>query len=152
MICRRNDGRFNLVGIISWGREDCIHDEHPSVLTKVSTYRDWIDSHIGDNNIWYWCIKVFNRYKLYKQCSQAKKKKKRSTQWFNMHWHYIGVNTGTSSYIASGGDKDIICPLNITKEQNKHLNRCCEIWAIGCIFSSNSCFCFGIIMYQKWFF
>lgn len=51
MVCRRTDGRFSLVGIISWGREDCVHHEHPSVLTKVSTYRDWIDSHIRSPDV-----------------------------------------------------------------------------------------------------
>jgi secreted trypsin-like serine protease len=46
MVCRGSDGRYRINGIISWGREDCIHDDHPSVLTKVSSYREWINTHV----------------------------------------------------------------------------------------------------------
>lgn len=49
MTCRNNDGRFYLVGIISWGREDCVHDNYPSVMSNVSHYRTWIQRHTSQN-------------------------------------------------------------------------------------------------------
>ncbi|KAL4225967.1 Tryptase beta-2 [Mactra antiquata] len=49
--CRRTDGRYSLVGIISWGRQDCVHEKHPSVLTNVQAYQNWIkiNTHSGDD-------------------------------------------------------------------------------------------------------
>ncbi|WAR26111.1 CTRL-like protein, partial [Mya arenaria] len=46
MTCTQGDDRSVLTGIISWGRDDCVHDEHPSVLTRVGAYLPWIHNHI----------------------------------------------------------------------------------------------------------
>ncbi|KAL3853534.1 hypothetical protein ACJMK2_017069, partial [Sinanodonta woodiana] len=47
--CRFN-GRFYLVGIVSWGREDCQHIGYPSVFTRMSSYIDWINRITGSNS------------------------------------------------------------------------------------------------------
>ncbi|XP_052286052.1 chymotrypsin-like protease CTRL-1 isoform X3 [Dreissena polymorpha] len=47
MTCTYGNDVSVLEGIISWGREDCIHDDHPSVMTRVASYIEWINSFIN---------------------------------------------------------------------------------------------------------
>ena len=48
-MCSRN-GRFYVVGIVSWGEDTCLLRGYPNVVTRVSSYRMWIDSIVGQNN------------------------------------------------------------------------------------------------------
>ena len=43
-------GRFVLVGIVSWGEDTCLLRGYPNVVTRVSSYRLWIDSIVGQQN------------------------------------------------------------------------------------------------------
>ena len=62
MVVQREDGRFDLVGIISWGI-GCGRKNLPGVYTKISEYRDWIEEHvkISENNND--CPKILLRFK-----------------------------------------------------------------------------------------
>ena len=42
-------GRFYVVGIVSWGEDTCVLRGYPNVVTRVSSYRLWIDSIVGNN-------------------------------------------------------------------------------------------------------
>ena len=44
-----NDGRFILVGITSWGY-GCGNKESPGIYTRVSEFRDWINSFIDEES------------------------------------------------------------------------------------------------------
>ncbi|XP_077967541.1 chymotrypsin-like elastase family member 2A [Styela clava] len=46
LLCRDNNGKFNLHGITSYGPTTCGQVGLPGVYTQVSGYRDWIDSHM----------------------------------------------------------------------------------------------------------
>ncbi|XP_064606124.1 elastase-1-like [Liolophura sinensis] len=41
LMCRKN-GQFYLIGIVSWGTEQCIRTGYPSVFTRISNYIPWI--------------------------------------------------------------------------------------------------------------
>lgn len=49
LTCHHSDGRSFLMGIISWGREDCVHEEQPSVQTRIEPYMDWINAHLSES-------------------------------------------------------------------------------------------------------
>ena len=42
MVVQRQDGRFILSGIISWGI-GCAEENQPRVYTRISEFRDWIE-------------------------------------------------------------------------------------------------------------
>jgi len=46
--CTRN-GRFNLVGVVSWGTSDCTTPGYPGVYTRVTSYTNWIANIIANN-------------------------------------------------------------------------------------------------------
>ncbi len=41
------DAVGNIIGIVSWGKNQCIGDGQPGVYTRVASYSDWIDNVIG---------------------------------------------------------------------------------------------------------
>lgn len=41
------DAVGNIIGIVSWGKNQCIGDGQPGVYTRVASYSDWIDRSIG---------------------------------------------------------------------------------------------------------
>ena len=41
MVVQREDGRFNLVGIISWGI-GCARENFAGGYTRISEFKDWI--------------------------------------------------------------------------------------------------------------
>ena len=44
-----NDDRYVLVGIVSWGHH-CGGKKYPAFYTRVSEFRDWIDSYINEDS------------------------------------------------------------------------------------------------------
>ncbi|XP_077967718.1 trypsin-like [Styela clava] len=46
LLCRDNNGKFNLHGITSYGPTPCGQSGLPGIYTQVSGYRDWIDSNM----------------------------------------------------------------------------------------------------------
>ena len=42
MVVQREDGRFQLSGIISWGI-GCAEENQPGVYTRISEFKDWIN-------------------------------------------------------------------------------------------------------------
>ncbi|KAJ8301167.1 hypothetical protein KUTeg_020154 [Tegillarca granosa] len=44
-------GRFYLVGIVSWGTEECNRQGYPSVFTRVTSFQDWIERKISSQDI-----------------------------------------------------------------------------------------------------
>ncbi len=44
LVCENEAGRMVLQGAVSWGSSVCDALEHYTVFTKVSAFRDWIDS------------------------------------------------------------------------------------------------------------
>lgn len=47
MSCKYN-GHFYLVGVVSWGSDECNRKGYPSVLTRVTSYYDWIRKVISE--------------------------------------------------------------------------------------------------------
>lgn len=43
------DALGNVIGIVSWGKNQCIGDSQPGVYTRVAHYSDWIDKIIGES-------------------------------------------------------------------------------------------------------
>lgn len=43
MTVRGEDGRFKLAGVISWGI-GCAKKDQPGVMTRISHFRDWINT------------------------------------------------------------------------------------------------------------
>ncbi|XP_060080625.1 neurotrypsin-like [Ylistrum balloti] len=41
-------GRFYVVGVVSWGSDDCNRKGYPSVLTRMTSYHDWIREIISE--------------------------------------------------------------------------------------------------------
>ena len=46
---KNDDGRFELVGLVSWIR-DCGDPVYPGVFTDVEFYGDWIDSNLEEKH------------------------------------------------------------------------------------------------------
>lgn len=44
-LIRYSDNKRFLLGIVSWGTNPCGDNSHPTVYTRVSKYRDWIEDH-----------------------------------------------------------------------------------------------------------
>ncbi|OWF54584.1 serine proteinase stubble-like [Mizuhopecten yessoensis] len=42
------EGNFYLVGVVSWGSDECNRKGYPSVLTRVTSYHDWIREIISE--------------------------------------------------------------------------------------------------------
>ncbi|XP_052765813.1 uncharacterized protein LOC128207044 isoform X2 [Mya arenaria] len=47
LVCRADTARWELLGIVSFGFGNCLHDIVPSVFTSVPHYTEWIDKHSG---------------------------------------------------------------------------------------------------------
>ena len=43
LVCENGDGDLVLHGIVSWGMRPCAQEQYPSVFTRVSYFRDWIE-------------------------------------------------------------------------------------------------------------
>ena len=43
------DHTGNIIGIVSWGKRQCLGDGQPGVYTRVAAYADWVDSVISDS-------------------------------------------------------------------------------------------------------
>lgn len=43
MSVRKDDGRYNLAGIISWGI-GCAKRNQPGVMTRIAYFKDWINT------------------------------------------------------------------------------------------------------------
>ncbi len=44
MICKNEHNDWKLHGVVSWGSSECAKEGYPAVFTRVSYFRDWIDS------------------------------------------------------------------------------------------------------------
>ena len=49
LMVKGNDDRYVLVGIVSWGHH-CGGKKYPAFYTRVSEFRDWIDSYINEDS------------------------------------------------------------------------------------------------------
>lgn len=47
IVCRNRGGRWELIGIVSFGLFSCQFDIVPSVFTSVPPYVEWIESQTG---------------------------------------------------------------------------------------------------------
>lgn len=47
-MCKK-DGRFNLVGVVSYGSESCTEKGVPTVFSNVAAYKPWIERVMADN-------------------------------------------------------------------------------------------------------
>ena len=43
LFCENDNGDYVLQGIVSWGMRPCAQEQYPSVFTRVSYFRDWIE-------------------------------------------------------------------------------------------------------------
>ena len=43
------DAMGHVIGIVSWGKRQCLGDGQPGVYTRVASYTDWVDSVIADS-------------------------------------------------------------------------------------------------------
>ena len=48
-MCKKKDGSFYLVGVVSYGTESCIERYMPTVYTNVAAYETWIKTTMASN-------------------------------------------------------------------------------------------------------
>ena len=49
LACEREDGSFVLHGIVNFGKNTCSYGQPPTVYARVGQFREWIASHIGED-------------------------------------------------------------------------------------------------------
>ncbi|KAK6177429.1 hypothetical protein SNE40_015533 [Patella caerulea] len=47
----RMDGKFFMVGVVSWGAENCNMNGHPSVFARVLSHMDWIEATMNGSRL-----------------------------------------------------------------------------------------------------
>ena len=47
--CRLSEGKWYLIGVVSWGGDKCAVEGEPEVYGNVVNLIDWVENTIGDN-------------------------------------------------------------------------------------------------------